>query len=61
MKSFVDADTRTKEYGDVDVLTATEEPCSLVVWNDDVNTFEWVIETSLKYADIQKSRPSNVR
>jgi ATP-dependent Clp protease adaptor protein ClpS len=48
MKSFVDADTRTKQYEDVDVLTATEEPCSLVVWNDDVNTFEWVIETLIE-------------
>jgi ATP-dependent Clp protease adaptor protein ClpS len=27
------------------VLTETEEPCSLIVWNDEVNTFEWVIET----------------
>jgi ATP-dependent Clp protease adaptor protein ClpS len=30
---------------DVDILTDTEDPCSLVVWNDEVNTFEWVIET----------------
>lgn len=30
---------------DTDVLTTTDEPCSLIVWNDDVNTFEWVIET----------------
>lgn len=30
---------------DTDVLTALDEPCSLIVWNDEVNTFEWVIET----------------
>ncbi|HMH33224.1 MAG TPA: ATP-dependent Clp protease adaptor ClpS [Puia sp.] len=30
---------------DVDILTDSEDPCSLVVWNDEVNTFEWVIET----------------
>ncbi len=30
---------------DIDVLTSTEEPYSLIVWNDEVNTFEWVIET----------------
>lgn len=30
---------------ETDVLTSTEDPCHLVVWNDDVNTFEWVIET----------------
>jgi ATP-dependent Clp protease adaptor protein ClpS len=30
---------------DVDVLTETEHPYQLIVWNDEVNTFEWVIET----------------
>ncbi|HTQ28719.1 MAG TPA: ATP-dependent Clp protease adaptor ClpS [Puia sp.] len=30
---------------DTDLLTAVDEPCSLIVWNDEVNTFEWVIET----------------
>lgn len=25
--------------------TLLDEYCSLVVWNDDVNTFDWVIET----------------
>jgi len=33
---------------ETDVFTATEEPCNLVVWNDDVNTFEWVIETLME-------------
>lgn len=30
-----------------DVLTeeAVDHPFSLIVWNDEVNTFEWVIET----------------
>jgi ATP-dependent Clp protease adaptor protein ClpS len=27
------------------VLEDTDETCNLIVWNDDVNTFEWVIET----------------
>ncbi len=30
---------------EIGVLTATENPYNLVVWNDEVNTFEWVIET----------------
>ncbi len=30
---------------EVDVLTSNDEACQLIVWNDDVNTFEWVIET----------------
>ena len=33
---------------DPDVLTATEDPFSLIVWNDEVNTFEWVIETLME-------------
>jgi ATP-dependent Clp protease adaptor protein ClpS len=36
---------KTKEQFETEVLTDTEEPCSLIVWNDEVNTFEWVIET----------------
>ena len=35
--------TNTDEQADVDTLTLTEDPCHLVVWNDEVNTFEWVI------------------
>ena len=36
---------KTIEFADTDVLTDEEDPCSLIVWNDEVNTFEWVIET----------------
>jgi ATP-dependent Clp protease adaptor protein ClpS len=32
----------------VDLLTEVDEPCSLIVWNDEVNTFEWVIETLIE-------------
>jgi ATP-dependent Clp protease adaptor protein ClpS len=37
--------TATKILEDTDVLPSTEHSCSLIVWNDEVNTFEWVIET----------------
>jgi ATP-dependent Clp protease adaptor protein ClpS len=37
--------TATETYEDTDVMTSLDEPCSLIVWNDDVNTFDWVIET----------------
>ena len=33
---------------ETDVETSLEEPCNLVVWNDEVNTFEWVIETLME-------------
>ena len=36
------------ENTDVDVLTSAEDPYSLIVWNDEVNTFEWVIETLIE-------------
>ena len=41
-------DTYTDNLEETDVLTLTEETCNLVVWNDDVNTFEWVIETLME-------------
>ena len=34
-----------QEDEDIDLLTETASEYSLVVWNDEVNTFEWVIET----------------
>lgn len=39
------SDNMTEVREDTDVMTSNEEPCSLVVWNDEVNTFEWVIVT----------------
>lgn len=44
IKSNVSTDSRNE----VDVMTSHEEPCSLIVWNDEVNTFEWVIETLIQ-------------
>ena len=41
-------DTSTKQWQDTDVLTSVEEPCNLIVWNDEVNTFEWVIDTLME-------------
>jgi len=33
---------------DVDVVAISDDPCSLIVWNDEINTFEWVIETLIE-------------
>ena len=41
-------DTSTKQWQETDVLTSVEEPCNLIVWNDEVNTFEWVIDTLME-------------
>ena len=37
--------THTKQNEELDTLTSTESSCNLIVWNDEVNTFDWVIET----------------
>ncbi len=33
---------------DLDLLTETSPNFTLIVWNDEVNTFEWVIETLIE-------------
>ena len=33
---------------DVETLTEVEAPYSLVVWNDEVNSFDWVIQTLIE-------------
>jgi ATP-dependent Clp protease adaptor protein ClpS len=42
---FSDTATETWQEIDTDVLTTTSHTYNLIVWNDDVNTFDWVIET----------------
>jgi ATP-dependent Clp protease adaptor protein ClpS len=43
--SLVKNDILTDSREETDLLTHPEETCNLVVWNDEVNTFEWVIDT----------------
>ena len=40
-----DTAAETWQEVDTDVLTTTFHSYNLVVWNDEVNTFDWVIET----------------
>ncbi len=41
-------DTEVKELVNTEVAVETEQPYHLIVWNDEVNTFEWVIETLIE-------------
>ncbi|MCC7400851.1 MAG: ATP-dependent Clp protease adaptor ClpS [Chitinophagaceae bacterium] len=41
-------DIKTFQQSEEEVLTGLDEPCQLIVWNDEVNTFEWVIETLME-------------
>ena len=39
------ANTQIKINEEFDLLTDVESPCQLIVWNDEVNSFDWVIAT----------------
>lgn len=45
--SSVVAHTQASPFEEIDhdVLTAEQFPYHLVMWNDEVNTFDWVIQT----------------
>src|SRR3954466_3175179 len=47
MKSATDH----KYQEEVDVMEDLADPFHLIVWNDEVNTFEWVIETLMEVCD----------
>ncbi len=38
----------TREWTETDTLVEEEHLYSLLVWNDEVNTFDWVIETLIE-------------
>jgi ATP-dependent Clp protease adaptor protein ClpS len=40
--------TYTEESSDTDVLVDNDKGCQLVVWNDEVNSFDWVITTLIE-------------
>jgi ATP-dependent Clp protease adaptor protein ClpS len=40
--------TREEQALDTDLLTDIESPYSLIVWNDEVNSFDWVIQTLIE-------------
>lgn len=48
--------TKESELQECDTLTATEAHFNLVVWNDDVNTFDWVIETLIEVCGHQQQQ-----
>jgi ATP-dependent Clp protease adaptor protein ClpS len=44
-------DMKPMQEQDTDTLVSAMNPYSLIVWNDEVNTFEWVIETLIEICD----------
>lgn len=45
---FSNTKEKFKEDVDIDVLEKIEHYHQLIVWNDDVNTFDWVIDTLIE-------------
>jgi ATP-dependent Clp protease adaptor protein ClpS len=39
---------KTKLNPETGLLTTADEFCCLIVWNDDVNTFDWVIQALIE-------------
>lgn len=44
--------TQEKYQEDTDILTAESAGYSLILWNDDVNTFDWVIQALVEICDM---------
>ena len=44
-KKYMAVQIDTLEEIETDVIVNLDKPFQIVVWNDEVNTFEWVIET----------------
>ncbi len=48
--------TKPEEFEDVDLLTANDNTCQLIVWNDEVNSFDWVITTLILVCNHSKEQ-----
>lgn len=48
MNFYNDPHTKPLETEDVNVLEAESFGYNLIVWNDEVNTFDWVIDTLME-------------
>lgn len=46
----------SREQQETDLLVDEGNNCQLVVWNDEVNTFEWVIDTLIEICGHSKEQ-----
>jgi ATP-dependent Clp protease adaptor protein ClpS len=56
MANIVDTSTKTDTRFESDTATLTVEGCQLIVWNDEVNTFDWVIDTLIEVCHHQQEQ-----
>src|ERR1017187_2956394 len=47
-QGIIYSSTQTREQETVDTMVESAYTYSLIVWNDEVNTFEWVIEALIQ-------------
>lgn len=50
MPSFI-TNTKTRELVQTEVLTTSRYQHKLIVWNDEVNTFDWVIQSLVEVCE----------
>lgn len=48
MQLCTNTSEKTKQQNDVDVFEVSIHPYNLIVWNDEVNTFDWVIQALME-------------
>ncbi|MEM6262846.1 MAG: ATP-dependent Clp protease adaptor ClpS [Bacteroidota bacterium] len=51
MYNMIAADVLIKELEQIDEQVGSADPCKLVVWNDEINTFDWVIQSLMDICD----------
>ena len=56
MQQWTNTSEKTKQQNDVDVLEVHIYPYNLIVWNDEVNTFDWVIQALMEVCNHTKEQ-----
>ncbi|MDE1193317.1 MAG: ATP-dependent Clp protease adaptor ClpS [Arachidicoccus sp.] len=44
-KELFEKAAKPQQTEEVDLIAVSDDPMYLIIWNDEINTFEWVIET----------------
>jgi len=56
MKTQSALNPKTQEHTDIELLEEPTFPYHLLIWNDDVNTFDWVIDTLIEICGHSKEQ-----
>jgi ATP-dependent Clp protease adaptor protein ClpS len=50
------SNTKSREFEETDMVSVGENTCQLIVWNDEVNSFDWVITTLILICNHSKEQ-----